>query len=484
MMKKIIPPGVYTIHNDRAYRLQEEVMTGVYGDNPYADTFTHKRKYEIGLDFEGMEDVTIEAYGVTMLVDGFMIAAALQHCRNITIRGLTIDLKRRAYSQGTIVRVEDGSFCAKFGKEKWISPNMPAPRLIITDPKTGHITATLTSAVVSDAVKEWAGEDTIRFFYPLDKKLEGQIVSVCHTWHSCPSILIHEARNIRLEDVTIYSHPGMGIVGHRSKDVTMERVRIIPAPGSYVSTNTDATHFVSCRGDLIYKECEFAGHGDDAANIHSFYQTVTRDLGDSTYEVACLLRYDTHSLHLDHPDAGDVVEFSYKKDIAPAGEYRVVESWPDYEGYCCRVKLDRDLPKDCVGNYITPVTQLPKLQFCGCRVSDHNARGILIRTRNALVENCTFSHCTMEAVYVAAESYWSESAGSRDVVIRGNKTEGCGLKIEVVAEQMGQPLHENIRIEENQIDGDVTLRHIDGLILSGNEISGKLEIQDCVHVSR
>lgn len=55
MKTKIIPPGVYTIHNDKAYRLQEDVMTGKYGDNPHLAMFTHKMPYEIGWDFEGEE---------------------------------------------------------------------------------------------------------------------------------------------------------------------------------------------------------------------------------------------------------------------------------------------------------------------------------------------------------------------------------------------------------------------------------------------
>ena len=100
-------------------------MTGKYGDNPHLAMFTHKMPYETGWNFEGEEDLIVEAYGVTLQVDGFMTAVALQHCKNITIKGLTIDLKRRAYTPGKVTQISDRYFDVRFSGEKWLSEKMP-----------------------------------------------------------------------------------------------------------------------------------------------------------------------------------------------------------------------------------------------------------------------------------------------------------------------------------------------------------------------
>ncbi len=479
MKTKIIPPGVYTIHNESAYRLQEEVMTGVYGDNPHLAMFTHKMPYETGWDFEGEEDLVIEAYGATLLVDGFMTAIALQHCRNITIKGLTIDLKRRAYSQGTVVQVQDGSFDVQFPPEKWLSETMPCPRMLFTDPLTGHISHVLNAALESRVLKTKIGDNTYRFPYSIPKSLLGHTVGVMHTWHGCPSILIYEAENITLQDVTIYSHPGMGIVGHRAHDVYLYGVKVVPADGMTVSTNTDATHFVSCSGDLVYDHCEFAGQGDDGANIHSFYQTILEKTGEATYKMAVLVRTDIHSLRMEYPLPGDTLEYSRKADLVPEGNYRVLESIPDYDTRQCTVTLERPLPEDCLGNVLTPINRLPALQFKDCYVHDHIARGILCRTSNSIIENNRFSYCTLEGICVAAEVLWNESSRSENVCIRNNTCENCGFTITMEASSPAEPIHKNITLEHNCIQGDVRIGYVSGLTLCKNRIDGKKEIINC-----
>jgi len=482
MKTKIIPPGVYTIHNEKAYRLQEDVMTGVYGDNPHLSMFTHKMPYETGWDFDGEENLVIEAYGVTLLIDGFMTAVALQHCKNITIKGLTIDLKRRAYTQGIVVNVQEDFFDVQFPPEKWLSEKMPCPRMLFTDPETGHISGMLSASVESKAVKEFICENTLRFFYKIPQSRLGHTVGIMHTWHGCPSVLIYEAENITLQDVTIHSHPGMGIVGHRAHNVFLNGVKIVPAEGMTVSTNTDATHFVSCSGNLVYDHCEFSGHGDDGANVHSFYQTILEKTGERTYEMAVLVRTDIHSLKMEYPLPGDTLEYARKANLVPQGNFQVIESHPDPETRKCTVTLDRPLPEDCIGNVLTPINRMPALRFKDCYVHDHIARGVLCKTSNSVIENNRFSYCTLEGICVAAEVLWNESSRSENVWIRNNTCIHCGLTITTEASAPTEPIHKNICIEHNNIQGNVRVEHVSGLTLQSNRIEGNQKISNCNHI--
>lgn len=482
MRTKVIRPGIHLLRNENAHRLQEEVMTGVYGDNPHLAMFTHRMPYETGWDFEGEENLEIDATGATLLVDGFMTAVALQHCRNVTVKGLTIDLRRRAYSTGEVVKVGAGFFDIRFQPDEWLSEKMPAPRMLFTDPETGRISSVINAEVESRAVKERVGENTFRFFYTLSPSLLGHRAGVMHTWHSCPSILIYEAENITLKDVTILSHPGMGIVGHRARNVRLEGVRIVPAEGMNVSTNTDATHFISCSGELVYEGCEFEGCGDDGANIHSFYQTILSQTGTNTCETAVLVRTDIHSLRQEYPLPGDTLEYARKDDLIPRGEFRVLSSVPDPVSRRCTVTLDRPLPDDCAGCVLTPVNRIPALRFSGCTVRNNIARGILCRTCNADIESNHFEGCTLEGIAVAAEVWWNESGRSENVLIRDNTCVRCGITVSAEAPALTVPIHRNIRLENNRIEGNVRIGYVTGLTLENNKIAGSLSIDNCENI--
>ena len=95
--------------------------------------------------------------------------------------------------------------------------------------------------------------------------------------HYRPAILIYKTKNIDLNNVTIHAQAGMGIVGHLSENITMNRLRIVPSEGRYASSNTDATHFASNRGLIRFNQCEFGGQGDDATNVHTYYTQIANN---------------------------------------------------------------------------------------------------------------------------------------------------------------------------------------------------------------
>ena len=495
----VIPAGRYILHDDKAYQQQYDLMHGRYTDNPYIATFNGNFDYVTGLDFTGLKDVVIEADGATFLIDGMMQPIAIQHCQNVTVIGLTLDMVRRAYSKGVIVRCDKDSFDVQFPDQKWISEQMPAPRMCVVGRRERRMVATIHADVESSASKERINEDTVRFFRQIAPKLLGEEIYVFHTWHTCPAVLIYEAEHTLLIDFKIHSHCGMGIVGHRSSDILLKRCMIVPAPGSAVSTNTDATHFTSCKGLLRCENCSYEGQGDDAINVHGFYQTIEKHENGEC--VLCVnVRCSTHSLKFDHPDVGDELELVRKKNLAvEGGLYTVKAVELDHAAWKCRVTLDRPLPDDCVGEYLCDITQLPRLEFVGCHIRNHFARAMLLRTHGALIEGCSFESSILTAIHVSAECYWHESAASEDVVIRGNRIMHCGELDGVSADEVGgvniyvgadhpdRPVHRNIRIENNLIDCPNTryairANFVDGLTVRNNQTNGAILIENCINV--
>ena len=101
----MLPPGRYDLRDEDAVRLMDEVMSGAFGINPEAAIFRPYFPYVRGLDFTGIEDLTVEAAGAQLIADGWMEPLSLESCRNVTIRGLTIDYLRPPHSVGTIRNV-------------------------------------------------------------------------------------------------------------------------------------------------------------------------------------------------------------------------------------------------------------------------------------------------------------------------------------------------------------------------------------------
>jgi hypothetical protein len=294
----------------------------------------------------------------------------------------------------------------------------------------------------------------------------------------------------------------MGIVGHRCEDLFFQGLRIVPEAGEVLSTNTDATHFTTCKGELRFQNCQFEGHGDDALNVHNYYYTLKNVRGNRCSAV--LEEADAHAQVLDYPDVGDTLELTRADSLAPVRTYCVLAVENDPEGWKTSLTLDAELPGDTSELYLVNLTRLPRLTFRGCHVKNHLARAVLIKTRHALVEHCTFEDSMGTAIHIAAEGGWREGVPTRDVTIRHNRMlrcwhgqQGCILGARAVcvnidADVTDTPgLHQGIRIENNQIAAEdaaqgVYLSCASDVTVCHNEFSGCREavaVRHCEQVT-
>ena len=74
-----------------------------------------------------------------------------------------------------------------------------------------------------------------------------------------------------------YMH-GLGIVSQYTENVTMDRVRCAPRPGSgrLLAASADMMHFSGCKGKILIDSCYCAGAQDDPVNVHgnnTYYKT-------------------------------------------------------------------------------------------------------------------------------------------------------------------------------------------------------------------
>lgn len=422
-----VEPGKYLITSEKARWAQESVMKGDFGANPEPIMFNPKYEFDRGLDFSGHQGSRVEAYGATLMIDGFMEPISIRSCSDVEICGLTVDHMRKPYSKGVVFAVrtdEENNVIATVKFPDYSIPmqlESPRSRTVVYDPKLNRFNVNMR-----------VGE--IRFIEPGSAEVYvsgigendlGCEIYFWHTFHSRPAIFIEQAKNTVICDVTIHSAPGMGITAQQAKDILVERLRVIPSVGEHMSTNTDATHFASCRGKLRLDGCIFEGQGDDSVNVHTYYYTVKEHEGTK----ACLTvgaPTGTHGQVLDYPIAGDTIELTEMSTLNPIDKFCVVSCEPDFENYCCNVVLDRPLPENLDGLFLADADELPELEFVNCDARNHLARSIMIKCRRALVENCTIVDVFDNGIKIAAEAWWYEGISTDYVTVRRCRIINCG----------------------------------------------------------
>ena len=461
--KLLIPAGKYFIREEKAIQLMNDIMDGKMGKNPQDIIFTPYYPYSKGIDFSGISHLAVEASGALFFVQGWMEPISLEHCNDISIKGLTIDYETPPHSEGEIINETQDYFDVSFSVDFPVKNDMVMPRIMFWDLSKNRL---LGETIYHPKKNELIAPQIIRIWAKHPAMLKGKIALINHTFHFRPAILIHEASNTVLHQVTIYSQPGMGIVGHRSNNILMNGLRIVPRPGFYQSTNTDATHFTSCTGTIRFDGCTFEGQGDDATNVHGYYQVITQQLSARSYSIAIEKKWGTHAMVLDFPDKGNKMELVLKKTLEVVGTYIVkkVDTFPNL--WKTNIQLDRSLPKNINDYFLIDITRLPRLEFVNSYVGRHLARAVLVKTRNVLIENCTMKESTGTAIHIGAEGDWREGAGSANIIIRNNRILRCGrgagtndgacaIAINVKAPNATVAgIHKNILIEGNIIEGE------------------------------
>ena len=459
----VIPAGTYLLRDVDAMQLEADAIGGKMGANPESTIFSPYYPYAKGLDFSGAKGVTIDAEGATLLCDGWMEPVSLTDCTDLTLRGLTIDYVHRALSEGTVAGIGDDYFDVQFRPDRTITDVIPITRVTLADPQIGG----MYRSPFYYPKRELLGNNLVRLTVGrrIPDYLLGQPVAALHSMHFRPAILILNSTNTTLDGVTIHSQPGMGIVGFDSRDIFINRLRVAPADGYHFSTNTDATHFACCEGELVFDGCSFIGQGDDATNVHGYYHNVeTAD--DGWLRLILHAPGYTHAQVADVPRVGDELELSLINTLAVQKVLKVTEVKHEEKATDVLVRVDGPMPEKLEDYYLFNITKLPRLTFRNSLVQGNLARGVLVKTRGVLIEDNVFRGCSGTAIHVGAEGWWCEGSHSTDVTIRRNTMINCGLGagsqhgangIAVVIDApdtKGTRLHDGIVIRDNVVIGN------------------------------
>lgn len=452
------PEGQYILADDKAIELQTAVFSGGYDSDVQEPLFNRHYDYVKGLDFQGIHNLTVEANGAEILCDGWMEPISLVETENIVINGLSIDYNRPPNSAGKIINMGAGFVDVEFFDWCPVHDSMLFPRIKIYNDEEGLF----VNGALSENRGHLIAPQTLRFQSDNPNIEPGFIFWSIHSFHFRPAILLYKALNTTLNDVSIFAQPGMGIVGHLSENIWMNRLKIVPKTSNrYISCNTDATHFATNYGQIVFTDCDFGGQGDDATNVHNYYLVITDLTPDKTCTFLPPLE-DLHSQKPDVPRPGDTLAIVNRETLEEIGQIRVQEVVsvnPETFAVTLSYQGQFDQNKDEI--LLANISALPSLVFKNSRVRAHRARSILCKTRHVLIEGNSFDGSTGTAIHIGAEGNWMEGVASEDVIIRNNTFTrnggGAGtidqtacIAIQVEAQRKDVPgLHKRILIENN-----------------------------------
>ncbi len=436
-LKMVFEPGTYHFYPDHA--------TGKY----HAIT-NHSNLYRyFAFPLTEYESVEIEGNGAEFIFHGVITPFLIERSRNIAIRNLQIDWEYPFYLQAEItgknettkevdIRVDTTISRPVYrdGRLRIQGPGWQFDYLgqnITFDPTTRAVAFMAETArlPIDDLPAEKIDEVNYRIKWDRSATLPepGHIVTFRGAMSEnrlAPAFHISGSHEVTLQDITIYHCPGMGVIGEKSADITLERVRVMPRKGSgrIASSMADATHFCNCGGKLIVRDCLFMNMLDDGINVHGTYTSV-KEIRNRSEIIASLNHFQQSDFHF--ADRGDSLRIVDAQTLLPR-QTCTVKKVEKINEYLFRIITESPLTEEIApGDGIENITWYPtEFIFSGNTIKNNRARGILLSVPSkCLIENNTISVMKNAILFEGDLSHWFESGAVRDVVIRNNHFGEC-----------------------------------------------------------
>jgi len=477
----------------------------------------------------GLENLEIVAEGVTFWFEPPLVHALLfENCRNVAVRGLTIDFTIPCWFQARVTEVDRTA--------KTIRATIVAgyePRDANGKAEVGGNRALMFYGADGKFINHrhspgaWQLADDGRSVECRDIGLSGipatlkagdHVVGTLRTGAALRSV---NCAGMRFEDVNIWSSPGMAVnEGGGEGGHCYRRVRATrrPQTNRLHAFGADIFHLAGTDRGPTLDRCEMAYGADDNLNIHGSFGRVVQ-------------RVDARHYHLQGDyAAGDSIEFRDQSSVELLGIARVVSARETPGGPALPVN-DKYQAKGEVLVELDKPLELPPLSLVvldgkrsaggfvlrDCWLHDNFQRTLINGSPGGLIENNTLQNVG-HGLVVQFETWgpWMEGPFARDLTVRGNRfldapPDGPAISVSMHPPGGGSNARRfqarpvtNMTISGNDFARTATpplvIHNVDGLKIHGNSIdypadapdhagrgstaSGNwLHLQDCANVA-
>lgn len=394
----------------------------------------------------GAKNLHIEAKGVTFVATKLTRALELRDCSQVAIHGLTIDYDPLPFTQGTVTAIDP--------ENHWIDvqlhagyPHEAYARIDLLDPNTRHrkrdmpflwgTTAELRDdGIVRVKLKNIGASAELGDLASLSTGAENDGIPHAMTIENCVGI--------SLDNVTIHSAPGMGMLECDGDGKSSYRnCRIVPGPkpvgameDRLLSSSWDAMQTKTVRHGPLVENCTISHAGDDSWSVQSSDFLVVATEGNS----AVLAFRDAGTAG---PQIGDRLTKSLidknviivtsknvalkQPNISEEAERKLTQA-PAYSAWSCSQKaisitVEGDFPYAVGTALYCPDRQANGFTFRNNRITSPGR--ILIKASDGTIENNQIigAHA---GVTICPEIPDSGAFGIENIMIRGNTFRGTG----------------------------------------------------------
>jgi hypothetical protein len=442
-------------------------------------------------DLSDMENLEIDGQGSEFLFHGYLCPFLLDKSKNIKISNLSINYQRTFHSEGTIVGAYKDSldisfsdafpfkvrnFRLMFYDEN--STSYPFHHLLEFDSAKKEIAYMALDYIdgVENMIAKEIRPGVVRIYLKYLNGTEGNTLIFNAKDRLVPAFTISKSQNIEIRNVTIFHSGGMGVVAQCSRDILLDGLKVIAAPGRMVSLTADATHFVNCRGKITIQNCTLENQMDDAGNIHGIYLKIEKVLSSSQL-ILRLVHFQQSGLEILSPDTR--VEFVTPKDLATYA-LNSVKTVTRINREYLKVTFKEPVPEKMkVGDIIGSMDDAPDVLIKNCIIQKNRARGFLLGSRGKIVVENNYFHTWWGAIDLYANGVdWFEQGGVRDLTIRNNTFDNCnfglnvGLGVIVVLANIEENPSNKTYYDRNILIENNTFRIYNPVILSMHSIDG------------
>lgn len=479
----------------------------------------------------GLKDLTIEAEGVTFWFEyQGQAGIKLEKCRNVTLRGLTVDYDPLPFSQGVIKKIDR----QKRQIVVEIDPGYPLPNedWIKATEKMGPFKALFfdsTGERQLDVRLDWTvglkplGERRFRLGfsqgYPFKNATSEDIFQVGDRYvlpyrRHQPAIALNHCADLTLDGITVYTSPAMGIVEWNGEGRNRYvNCRVLRRPGTdrLISVVADAFHSGMMATGPTVEDCHFAHAGDDLIAVHGFFSVVLEQRSPTELVLASVFEGDVvPEAHLQFYDVkrGTPAAVAAVRNVRPLQDkelkkraYGLPRSV--YQAHQVNIRglvtAELNLVTLAAPVKLPPYALASTNERCGSgavirrnRLHDSRVRGIAVRADNVVITDNYLARLGMGGITVTPDRFFLESAYARNLLIANNTLEDCGetafnqhylLKEHYAAIIIGSdfgpqfnpvPLHGEIVIRDNKIirpaGPGILMANVAGGLIEGNTI--------------
>ena len=458
-----------------------------------------------------LEGVVIDARGAEMVCTETTRALTVAKCRDVTVRGLTIDYDPLPFTQGRIASISDDWLVHEIELFEGYPPaeRVAQQKYEIFRPDT----RTLRFGSYHGFKVEKVSARSIRVTKPRHyRKARHErvgdiiVIAAAHApGGSIPhAVFCDRSAGVTLEDVTLYGSNCFGFFESGCEASVYRRCRIDRrAPETDLkeradprvrSLNADAYHSKHAVVGPSYIECSARFMGDDCVAINGDYHMV---MGASGPVLRVLGKNNRMNIA-----PGDPVEIvSYAGERLPDAVATKVETDADIREderafllnqhmhapfktgltKAFRVTLDREVEL-ARGSVVCSARRIGNgFRVIGCEMGFNRSRGILVKAGRGEIRGNRMEGCWMEAIRLSPEWWWLEAGSGDDVTIAENTIVNCRKTAISVDARGGSGkvapagAHNRIAITGNTIENvpapGIHVTSTRGLVIKGNSVT-------------